>query len=220
MLARTEPRQALSTTPAYPSTPAHSSRPAHPPRRIRPGLRIHSADGCAGTHHRQNVRLLAKAGDDPKKQRRVQRKKPPEGFVTWGEAVNRTGLRPPTTATRRSRTSPGRALTGRGTGYSGMPQAESRQHEGLHVVPLSLPGAIDLRVVNHLAATTCSCSCRPDLRRGDRIQLNRCQHSPLQPPARRSLHPRVPTTVCIQRDKDHADRRPPLRAQALVPFGA
>ncbi|NUR95625.1 MAG: DUF3516 domain-containing protein, partial [Kribbellaceae bacterium] len=27
----------------------------------------------------------AKAGDDPKKQRKVQRKKPPEGFVTWGE---------------------------------------------------------------------------------------------------------------------------------------
>jgi hypothetical protein len=31
------------------------------------------------------VKALAKAGDDPKKQRKVQRKKPPEGFVTWGE---------------------------------------------------------------------------------------------------------------------------------------
>ncbi|TDO56165.1 helicase-like protein [Kribbella sp. VKM Ac-2571] len=39
----------------------------------------------APDHVVENVRLLAKAGDDPKKQRRVQRKKPPEGFVTWGE---------------------------------------------------------------------------------------------------------------------------------------
>jgi superfamily II RNA helicase len=39
----------------------------------------------APDHVVENVKLLAKAGDDPKKQRRVQRKKPPEGFVTWGE---------------------------------------------------------------------------------------------------------------------------------------
>jgi superfamily II RNA helicase len=39
----------------------------------------------APDHVVENVRLMAKAGDDPKKQRRVQRKKPPEGFVTWGE---------------------------------------------------------------------------------------------------------------------------------------
>ncbi|GAB2607269.1 DEAD/DEAH box helicase [Kribbella endophytica] len=39
----------------------------------------------APDHVIENVKNLAKAGDDPKKQRRVQRKKPPEGFVTWGE---------------------------------------------------------------------------------------------------------------------------------------
>ena len=36
-------------------------------------------------HVVENVKALAKAGDDPKKQPKVQRKKPPEGFVTWGE---------------------------------------------------------------------------------------------------------------------------------------
>ena len=39
----------------------------------------------APEHHIENVRALAKAGDDPKKQRKVQRKKPPEGFVSWTE---------------------------------------------------------------------------------------------------------------------------------------
>ncbi|WP_018158042.1 DEAD/DEAH box helicase [Demetria terragena] len=33
----------------------------------------------------ENARALAKAGDDPKKQRKVQRKKAPEGFVNWSE---------------------------------------------------------------------------------------------------------------------------------------
>jgi hypothetical protein len=33
----------------------------------------------------ENEKALAKAGDDPKKRRKVQRKKPPEGFVTWTE---------------------------------------------------------------------------------------------------------------------------------------
>jgi superfamily II RNA helicase len=36
----------------------------------------------------ENVRLLAKAGDDEKKRRRVQRKKPPEGFVSWSKATH------------------------------------------------------------------------------------------------------------------------------------
>ncbi|QBJ98245.1 DUF3516 domain-containing protein [Rhodococcus sp. ABRD24] len=35
----------------------------------------------------ENVRALAKAGDDPKKRRKVQRKKAPEGFVSWGEGT-------------------------------------------------------------------------------------------------------------------------------------
>ena len=36
-------------------------------------------------HEVENARLLAKAGDDVKKRRRVVRKKPPEGFVSWGK---------------------------------------------------------------------------------------------------------------------------------------
>jgi len=39
----------------------------------------------APDHVVENVKALEKAGDDPKKQRKVQRKKAPEGFVTWGE---------------------------------------------------------------------------------------------------------------------------------------
>ncbi|SHH04192.1 DEAD/DEAH box helicase [Streptoalloteichus hindustanus] len=39
----------------------------------------------APEHVVENERALAKAGDDPKKRRKVVRKKPPEGFVTWGE---------------------------------------------------------------------------------------------------------------------------------------
>jgi superfamily II RNA helicase len=39
----------------------------------------------APDHMVENHKALQKAGDDPKKQRKVQRKKPPEGFVTWTE---------------------------------------------------------------------------------------------------------------------------------------
>src|SRR3954466_1482699 len=39
----------------------------------------------APEHVVENERLLAKAGDDPKKRRKVVRKNPPEGFVSWGE---------------------------------------------------------------------------------------------------------------------------------------
>ena len=39
----------------------------------------------APEHVVENERLLAKAGDDPKKRRKVVRKKPPKGFVAWGE---------------------------------------------------------------------------------------------------------------------------------------
>ena len=39
----------------------------------------------APDHEVENTRLIAKAGDDPKKQRKVQRRKPPEGFVSWSE---------------------------------------------------------------------------------------------------------------------------------------
>ncbi|TFB80732.1 DEAD/DEAH box helicase [Terrimesophilobacter mesophilus] len=39
----------------------------------------------APEHEVENARLVARAGDDPKKLKRVVRKKPPEGFVSWGE---------------------------------------------------------------------------------------------------------------------------------------
>lgn len=41
----------------------------------------------APEHEIENVRALAKAGDDPKKRRKVQHKKAPEGFVSWGEGT-------------------------------------------------------------------------------------------------------------------------------------
>lgn len=41
----------------------------------------------APDHVVENERLVAKAGDDPKKLKRVQRKKPPEGFVNYTEAT-------------------------------------------------------------------------------------------------------------------------------------
>ena len=37
----------------------------------------------APEHTIENARNLAKAGDDPKKLKKVQRKKPPEGFISW-----------------------------------------------------------------------------------------------------------------------------------------
>jgi superfamily II RNA helicase len=39
----------------------------------------------APEHVIDNERMLAKAGDDPKKRRRVVRKKPPEGTIGWGQ---------------------------------------------------------------------------------------------------------------------------------------
>jgi superfamily II RNA helicase len=39
----------------------------------------------APEHVVENEKALAKAGDDPKKRRKVVRKRPPEGFVSWGE---------------------------------------------------------------------------------------------------------------------------------------
>ena len=37
----------------------------------------------APEHVIENEKALAKAGDDPKKRRKVVRKKAPEGFVAW-----------------------------------------------------------------------------------------------------------------------------------------
>ncbi|MEO7261847.1 MAG: DUF3516 domain-containing protein [Jatrophihabitantaceae bacterium] len=42
----------------------------------------------APEHEVENARLLAKAGEDEKKRRRVQRKKAPEGFVSWSKATH------------------------------------------------------------------------------------------------------------------------------------
>jgi superfamily II RNA helicase len=42
----------------------------------------------APEHEVENVRLLARAGDDEKKRRRVQRKKAPDGFVSWTKATH------------------------------------------------------------------------------------------------------------------------------------
>jgi len=39
----------------------------------------------APEHVTENDKALAKAGDDPKKKRKVVRKKAPEGFISWGE---------------------------------------------------------------------------------------------------------------------------------------
>src|SRR5262249_53796982 len=39
----------------------------------------------APEHEVENAKALAKAGDDVKKRRRIVRKKPPEGFVSWGK---------------------------------------------------------------------------------------------------------------------------------------
>ncbi|WP_437582160.1 DEAD/DEAH box helicase [Paramicrobacterium sp. CJ85] len=38
----------------------------------------------APEHETQNIKALEKAGDDPKKRRKIIRKKAPEGFVSWG----------------------------------------------------------------------------------------------------------------------------------------
>ena len=39
----------------------------------------------APDHDVENAKAIAKAGDDPKKRKKLVRKKPPEGFVSWGE---------------------------------------------------------------------------------------------------------------------------------------
>ena len=41
----------------------------------------------APEHEIENARLVRKAGDDPKKLKRIQRKKPQEGFVSWSQGT-------------------------------------------------------------------------------------------------------------------------------------
>ncbi|GAA3586309.1 DEAD/DEAH box helicase [Klugiella xanthotipulae] len=40
----------------------------------------------APEHEIDNLKMIQKAGDDPKKKRKIIRKKAPQGFVSWGEA--------------------------------------------------------------------------------------------------------------------------------------
>ncbi|MGN6607472.1 MAG: DEAD/DEAH box helicase [Jatrophihabitans sp.] len=42
----------------------------------------------APEHETENARLLARAGDDEKKRKRIVRKKPPEGFVNWSSKTH------------------------------------------------------------------------------------------------------------------------------------
>jgi superfamily II RNA helicase len=39
----------------------------------------------APDHETDNLKAISKAGDDPKKRRKIVRKKAPEGFISWGE---------------------------------------------------------------------------------------------------------------------------------------
>ncbi|WP_082500726.1 DEAD/DEAH box helicase [Agreia sp. Leaf244] len=39
----------------------------------------------APEHETENLKAIAKAGDDPKKKRKIVKKRAPEGFVSWGE---------------------------------------------------------------------------------------------------------------------------------------
>ena len=41
----------------------------------------------APEHDIENAKLMAKAGNDPKKQRKIKKKQPPEGFVGWNKQV-------------------------------------------------------------------------------------------------------------------------------------
>jgi len=41
----------------------------------------------APEHEIENLKAVTKAGDDPKKRRKIVRKKPPEGFVSWGQGT-------------------------------------------------------------------------------------------------------------------------------------
>ena len=60
----------------------------------------------APEHEAENARLVAKAGDDPKKLKKVVRKKAPEGFVSWGEpSFNRLIAAEPETLTSSMRVS-------------------------------------------------------------------------------------------------------------------
>ncbi len=65
----------------------------------------------APEHTIENARNVAKAGDDPKKLRKVQRKKPPDGFVAWSEETfERLVAAPPEPLVSRMRVTHGMVL--------------------------------------------------------------------------------------------------------------
>ena len=76
------------------SRPASSTRsPAGP---AGPASTPPATSSCqAPDHVVENEKALAKAGDDPKKRRKVVRKKPPEGFVVAGASRPSSGWSPP-----------------------------------------------------------------------------------------------------------------------------
>src|SRR6476660_8636663 len=87
----------------------------------------------APDHEVENAKRLAKAGDDPKKRRRVERKKPPEGMVPWGEAtMNRLIDAAPEALTSNMRVSTRRILPAsdpRGDPFAAMRPLLTENHE-------------------------------------------------------------------------------------------
>ena len=68
--------------------PAAAGAGVSPDRRARRAGRYDTVGTVvvqAPEHVVENEQALKKAGDDPKKRRKVVRKKPPEGFVSWGQ---------------------------------------------------------------------------------------------------------------------------------------
>src|SRR6195952_866272 len=76
----------------------------------------------APEHETENARLIAKAGDDPKKLKKVVKKRAPEGFVSWGEpSFNRLIAAEPETLTSSMQINHAMLLNiiGRGPGADG-----------------------------------------------------------------------------------------------------
>ncbi|MEA9986750.1 MULTISPECIES: DEAD/DEAH box helicase [Subtercola] len=80
----------------------------------------------APEHETENARLIAKAGDDPKKLKKVVKKRAPEGFVSWGEpSFNRLIAAEPETLTSSMQINHAMLLNiiGRGHGSDGKSDA-------------------------------------------------------------------------------------------------
>ena len=74
----------------------------------------------APEHETENARLVARAGDDPKKLKRIVRKRAPEGFVSWGQpSFERLIAAPPELLTSRMLVSHSMILNVIARGYDG-----------------------------------------------------------------------------------------------------